>query len=69
MAIVTEEQTINDVEYIHTKSDANKKIKQVSTGIVYDDAMDLKANAQEYEETDEDLEDFGEMGEFRPVVD
>ena len=67
MAIVTEEMTINDVVYIHTKSDSNKKIKQVATGIVYDDAMDLKTNAQEYEETDEDLEGFSEMGEFRPV--
>ena len=69
MAIVTEEMTINDVEYIHTKSDANKKIKQVATGIVYDDAMDLKTNQMEYEETDEELEGFAEMGEFRPVVD
>lgn len=69
MAIVTEEQTINDVEYIHTKSDAKKKIKQVATGIVYDDAMDLATNQMEYEETDEDLEGFSEMGEFRPVVD
>ena len=69
MAIVTEEQTINDVVYIHTKSDNNKKIKQVATGIVYDDAMDLKTNQMEYEETDEDLEGFSEMGEFRPVVD
>ena len=69
MAIVTEEQTINGVEYIHTKSDANKKIKQLETGIVYDDAMDLKTNAQEYEETDEDIEGFSELGEFRPVVD
>ena len=69
MAIVTEEMTINDVVYIHTKSDSNKKIKQVATGIVYDDAMDLKTNQMEYEETDEDLEGFSEMGEFRPVVD
>ncbi len=69
MAIVTEEQTINDVVYIHTKSDSNKKIKQVATGIVYDDAMDLKTNQMEYEETDEELEGFAEMGEFRPVVD
>jgi hypothetical protein len=69
MAIVTEEQTINGVEYIHTKSDSNKKIKQVSTGIVYDDAMDLKTNQMEYEETDEDIEGLAEMGEFRPVVD
>ena len=69
MAIVTEEQTINGVEYIHTKSDANKKIKQVATGIVYDDAMDLKTNQMEYEETDEEIEGFAEMGEFRPVVD
>ena len=69
MAIVTEEQIINGVEYIHTKSDDNKKIKQVATGIVYDDAMDLATNQMEYEETDEDLEGFAEMGEFRPVVD
>lgn len=69
MSIVTEEQTINDVVYIHTKSDANKKIKQIATGIVYDDAMDLKTNPTEYEETDEDIEGLAEMGEFRPVVD
>ena len=52
MAIVQEE--ING--FIHTYSDEKFKIKQVETGIVYGDAMDVEQ--KEYVETDEKIEEL-----------
>ena len=52
MAIVQEE--ING--FIHTYSDSKFKIKQVETGIVYGDAMDVEQ--KEYVETDEKIEEI-----------
>lgn len=52
MTIVKEELD----NFIHTYSDENMKIKQVDTGIIYCDAMDLKEYPHEYEETDEPIE-------------
>ena len=52
MAIVQEE--ING--FIHTYSDEKFKIKQVETGIVYGDAMDVEK--KEYVETDEKIEEL-----------
>ena len=52
MAIVQEE--ING--FIHTYSDEKFKIKQVETGIVYADAMDVEK--KEYVETDEKIEEL-----------
>lgn len=50
----------------HTYSDAGFKIRQLDTGIIYDDAID--AIHREYEETDEPIaqsdisdEEFGRM--------
>jgi hypothetical protein len=53
MTIVKEELD----KFIHTYSDAKLKIRQIDTGIVYDDAMDLKEYPHEYEETDEPIVD------------
>ena len=52
MAIVQEE--ING--FIHTYSDEKFKIKQVETGIVYGDAMDVEQ--KEYVETEEKIEEL-----------
>ena len=52
MALVKEETG----KFIHTYSDAEFKIEQVDTGIVYDDAMDLKEYPNEYVETEEKIE-------------
>lgn len=52
MAIVQEE--ING--FIHTYSDSKFKIKQVETGIVYGDAMDVEQ--KEYVETEEKIEEL-----------
>ncbi len=50
--LVTEEKD----EFIHTYSDAGFSILQVSTGIEYSDAYDLKTHPQKYEETDHKIE-------------
>ena len=52
MAIVQEE--ING--FIHTYSDEKFRIKQVETGLIYGDAMDIEK--KEYVETDEKIEEF-----------
>lgn len=39
-------------------SDKNFKIRQIETGIVYDDAVDVIPCAYTYEETDEPIEDY-----------
>ena len=49
-------------KFVHSYSDAGYTILQVSTGIEYSDAMDLKDYPQEYEETDHKI-DGGEGGE------
>ena len=52
MALVTEDLD----KFIHTYSDAGMMIKQLDTGILYVDAMDLKGYEHEYEETDEPIQ-------------
>lgn len=53
--MIVQEQVIckNGVELIKTYSDTNKKIRQVETGIIYDEAIDIP-NRFTYEETKED---------------
>ena len=53
MALVKEELD----KFIHTYSDAKLKIRQIDTGIVYDDAMDLKEYPHEYVETEKKIEE------------
>lgn len=68
------------VEYerdlVHHYSDAGFRIRNLTTGFVYDDAWDLAANNYQYEETDEridedeeeqqqhELEDYAEAGKI-----
>ena len=46
-----EEKTINNIKLIRTYSDINMKIKQMETGILYDEATDLYESSFSYEET------------------
>ena len=62
MAIKTE---ITD-KFIHTYSDAGFTILQVSTGIEYADAWDLKDRPQEYTETENPLEPENPETETEP---
>lgn len=43
--------------YIHTYSDQKMKIRQVQTGIIYDDAIDVASAGYTYTETDIPIED------------
>lgn len=56
--------------FIRTYSDAGFKIRQVSTGIVYDEAVDVVD--KEYVETDEKREgrptDAGEAAELLSII-
>lgn len=56
MAIIQEEYIcVNGVILTYTHSDNNKKIRQIETGIIYDEAYDVP-NRYTYEETDIDIE-------------
>lgn len=54
--IVTETKTIGTRDFRHTYSDTGYRIRQVETGIVYDDAVDPLSSSYTYEETDELIE-------------
>ena len=54
-------------KFIHSYSDAGYTILQVSTGIEYSDAMDLKDYPQEYEETDHKIDGGDDAGEDAPA--
>ena len=53
-------ELIENGERIHHWSDADLKIRQVETGIVYDDAVDVMPCRYSYEETDEPIEEADE---------
>lgn len=48
-------ELIENGERIHHWSNAGLKIRQVETGIVYDDAVDVMPCRYSYEETDEPI--------------
>lgn len=50
--VVTEIITIGSREFQKTYSDMGYKIKQIETGILYDEAIDIIPCAYTYEETD-----------------
>ena len=50
--VVTEIITIGSREFQKTYSDMDYKIKQIETGILYDEAIDVIPCAYTYEETD-----------------
>lgn len=53
-------ELIENGERIHHWSDEGLKIRQVETGIVYDDAVDVMPCRYSYEETDEPIEEADE---------
>lgn len=55
MAILTEKLENNLIRHY---SDTGKKIRQVETGIVYEEAIDLKPCRFTYEETDRPIEEI-----------
>ena len=59
MAIVRELYAIrkDGVNLIKTSSDQNKYIKQLPTGIIYSEAIDVENAPYTYVETDEVIED------------
>lgn len=62
MAIMSEKKKVGKTYFMHTFSDDNKRIKQVETGRVFDEAWDKTGAKYTYEETDEDIiTDDGEM--------
>lgn len=64
--IKTEAVTVGTLDFTHTWSDAGMRIKQESTGILYDDAMDLTAYPQTYTETTEPIDGGGGEEEATP---
>ena len=50
------EELIENGECIHHWSDLNLKIRQIETGIIYDDAIDIIPCRYTYEETNEPME-------------
>lgn len=50
------EELIEDGERVYHWSDLNLKIRQIETGVVYDDAIDVVPCRYTYEETDEPID-------------
>ena len=51
------EELIENGERIRHWSDLNFKIRQIETGIIYDDAIDITPCKYTYEETNEPIEE------------
>lgn len=51
------------VKLYRTYSDENYKIKQIETGFIFDEAIDVESSTYTYEETDELIEIEDESGE------
>lgn len=52
------------VKLYRTYSDENYKIRQIETGIIYDEAIDVENAEYTYEETNEKIETSEEMEEM-----
>ena len=55
--VITEffEQRDDGVNLFRTYSDENFKIRQIETGFIYDEAVDIESASFTYEETDEKI--------------
>lgn len=51
------ETRYDGVNLYRTYSDENYKIRQIQTGIIYDEAIDVEDSGYTYEETDEKIEE------------
>lgn len=54
-------QREDGVNLYRTYSDENYKIRQVETGVIYDEAIDVEGAEYTYEETEEKIEELEEM--------
>ena len=54
-------QREDGVNLYRTYSDENYKIRQIQTGIIYDEAIDVEDSIYTYEETDIPIEDEEEL--------
>lgn len=57
MAILTEQYSVDQIRHYSNK---NLKLRQIETGIIYDDAVDLIPCIYTYEETDQAIEESEE---------
>lgn len=55
----------DNIKLYKTYSDENFKIKQVETGIVYDEAIDVENAPYTYEETDVLIEEESENADYK----
>lgn len=51
----------DEVNLYRTYSDENYKIRQIETGAIYDEAIDVENAEYTYEETEEKVEELEEM--------
>lgn len=58
--IIKENLIIKDRNFIRRYSDKNLKIRQIETGVLYDEAIDVEDSNYTYEETDIPIEDEDE---------
>ena len=54
-------QREDEVNLYRTYSDENYKIRQIETGAIYDEAIDVEGAEYTYEETEEKIEELEEM--------
>ena len=54
--IKTEVMVINGKNFTRTYSDEGKRLLQVETGILYDEAVDIEGAPYTYTESDEEIE-------------
>lgn len=54
-------QREDGVNLYRTYSDENYKIRQIETGAIYDEAIDVENAEYTYEETEEKIEELEEM--------
>lgn len=57
-------QREDGVNLYRTYSDENYKIRQVETGVIYDEAIDIEGAEYTYKETEEKIEISEEMEEM-----
>lgn len=54
-------QREDGINLYKTYSDENYRIRQIETGVVYDEAIDVENAEYTYEETEEKIEELEEM--------
>lgn len=63
--IKSETITINGRTFVRTYSDANRMIRQDSTGVVYAEAYDPADSGRTYSETDEEIPTEADSADYK----